>query len=220
MKLAAAGAALGLAALLLAHPGSHAAAAPEPGQPRSAGPMDVYFHADAVGRNMRALAVSSCGTERWPVKTLTDYDRAQVRLHPDDVSIKFLRGRATPETLPQANRAGPVERHTYRVHAHLVDYVREADGDYHLVLEGKGGRTIVAEIPSPACVGGISPVKRASRIAREHMDTHYGVTTSFKATDRRVIVKGVGFFDYLHGQTGMAPNGLELHPVTGLRFPR
>jgi hypothetical protein len=23
----------------------------------------------------------------------------------------------------------------------------------------------------------------------------------------------VGFFDFLHGQTGVAPNGIELHPL-------
>jgi hypothetical protein len=30
---------------------------------------------------------------------------------------------------------------------------------------------------------------------------------------RRARVTGVAFFDYLHGQTGVAPNGIELHPV-------
>jgi hypothetical protein len=29
-------------------------------------------------------------------------------------------------------------------------------------------------------------------------------------------VTGVGFFDAMHGQAGVAPNGIELHPV--LRF--
>lgn len=28
-----------------------------------------------------------------------------------------------------------------------------------------------------------------------------------------MVVTGVGFFDFLHGQTGAAPNGIELHPV-------
>jgi hypothetical protein len=26
---------------------------------------------------------------------------------------------------------------------------------------------------------------------------------------------GVGFFDSVHGQPGVAPNGIELHPVLG-----
>ena len=28
---------------------------------------------------------------------------------------------------------------------------------------------------------------------------------------------GVAFFDFLHGQTGVAPNGIELHPVLAFR---
>jgi hypothetical protein len=35
---------------------------------------------------------------------------------------------------------------------------------------------------------------------------------------RRVNVRGLGFFDVLHGQTGVAANGIELHPVTRIRF--
>lgn len=29
---------------------------------------------------------------------------------------------------------------------------------------------------------------------------------------------GVGFFDFLHGQSGVAPNGIELHPVIDTQF--
>ncbi len=29
---------------------------------------------------------------------------------------------------------------------------------------------------------------------------------------------GTGFFDFLHGQTGVAPNGIELHSVLDLQF--
>jgi hypothetical protein len=28
-------------------------------------------------------------------------------------------------------------------------------------------------------------------------------------------ITGVGFFDFDHGQTGVAPNAIELHPVLG-----
>jgi hypothetical protein len=31
----------------------------------------------------------------------------------------------------------------------------------------------------------------------------------------RARVTGVAFFDYQHGQTGVAPNAIELHPVLG-----
>lgn len=181
-------------------------------------PLGMYLRDDAVGRNMAPLAVTTCGTERWPVKTLTDDDRHAVDLHARNATIRYLRHRPTPSVKPQTTRASTAERTTYRVHARLREYVREADGDYHLVLSDKAGRTIVAEIPDRTCVGHISPVKAGIAKARARFDDQLDATTGFKTTDRRVVVKGVGFFDFFHGQTGMAPNDLELHPVTGLRF--
>jgi hypothetical protein len=29
------------------------------------------------------------------------------------------------------------------------------------------------------------------------------------------VRRRVAFFDFLHGQTGVAPNGIELHPILG-----
>jgi hypothetical protein len=181
-------------------------------------PLAVYFRHDAVGRSQLALAVTTCGTERWTVKTGTDDDRDLVGTVPRDVTIRFLRRLATPASKPQTARVAPAETTVYRLHARLQQYVREDDGDYHLVLSDLAGRTIIAEIPAPSCVGAISPFKSAIRTARRHMNNHYGVTTDFKTTNRKVVVRGIGFFDFFHGQTGMAPNDLELHPVIALRF--
>ena len=33
----------------------------------------------------------------------------------------------------------------------------------------------------------------------------------------RAVVTGVAFFDFQHGQTGVAPDGIELHPILGFR---
>lgn len=186
--------------------------------PTSDDPLAVYFRHDAVGRAQLSLALSACGTERWSVKTVADDDRHRVVTKPRDVSIHYLRTRHTPSYRPQTARDAPVELTTYRVHARLVEYVREDDGDYHLVLADHAGRTMIAEIPAPSCVARISPFKAAMRAARAQMDGHFAMTTDFKTANQRVVVRGVGFFDYFHGQTGMAPDDLELHPVTGLRF--
>ena len=35
-----------------------------------------------------------------------------------------------------------------------------------------------------------------------------------------VRVTGIGFFDPTHGQAGVAPNGIELHPVLRIEFPQ
>jgi hypothetical protein len=37
--------------------------------------------------------------------------------------------------------------------------------------------------------------------------------------NRRITLRGLGFFDEIHNVTGQAPNGIELHPVTLVRFP-
>ena len=40
-------------------------------------------------------------------------------------------------------------------------------------------------------------------------------TRSFKRLQGTATITGVAFFDQIHGQTGVAPNGIELHPVVG-----
>jgi len=46
----------------------------------------------------------------------------------------------------------------------------------------------------------------------------FSVTTSPQNPAATVTVVGVGFFDILHGQTGVAPNAIELHPVLQICF--
>jgi len=82
----------------------------------------------------------------------------------------------------------------------------EADGDLHLVLSD-GTRTMIAESPSPSCVSGATPTRR-----RQMARARRRVQLCAKAR-----VSGVAFFDFKHGQTGVAPNAIELHPVLAFR---
>lgn len=55
------------------------------------------------------------------------------------------------------------------------------------------------------CVSRARPVyRRAMAAARSHV-----------RLCARAKVTGVAFFDFDHGQTGIAPNAIELHPVLG-----
>jgi hypothetical protein len=55
------------------------------------------------------------------------------------------------------------------------------------------------------------------RRARKHLTTACGSpSTSFRRLHGRATITGVGFFDLFHGQTGVAPNAIELHPVLKL----
>ena len=41
---------------------------------------------------------------------------------------------------------------------------------------------------------------------------------SFQFANVPIQITGVGMFDFLHGQTGVAPNGIELHPILDISF--
>jgi hypothetical protein len=64
---------------------------------------------------------------------------------------------------------------------------------------------MIAETLSPLCTKGATATRRKQ------------MTAARKAARlcARARVVGVAFFDYDHGQTGVAPNAIELHPVLG-----
>jgi len=164
-------------------------------------------------------STGSCGVERWSVKTGTDADVAKVNLGSTTATtIAGLDARTAPNTLPSNNRVAPTETTVFSLSATLTEFKLESDSDYHLVLSDGAGHTMIAEIPDPACVGSSSPFLPSVRTARSAFDARFSATTSFQTANVAVQVRGVGFFDFLHGQTGVAPNGIELHAVLGISF--
>ena len=161
----------------------------------------------------------SCGVERWSVKTGTDADVGKINLQSTTpTTIAALTSVPALANLPPNNRVAPTETTVYQVHAKLTEYKLEADSDYHLILQDSSGRTMIAEIPDPACVGSSSPLLTSIQKARAEFDAKYSPTGSFQTANVPVTVTGVGFFDFLHGQTGVAPNGIELHAVLDVQF--
>ena len=77
---------------------------------------------------------------------------------------------------------------------------------------------MIVEIPAPNCVGAGSPFGPGVANARRQFDARFTATTTFKSTSTPVTVRGVGFWDFLHGQTGVAPNGIEIHSVLNITF--
>src|SRR3954464_2070230 len=101
-----------------------------------------------------APVFGQCGVERWPVKTGTDADVWMVNLNSTNATtINSLRAIATPGVLPENSRIQPAETTVFVLNATLTKFVRAYDSDYHMVLTDELGRTIIAEIPSPNCVG-------------------------------------------------------------------
>ena len=108
------------------------------------------------------------GSERWPVKTGQDPDRAKVGKNVIDgenlgagvveATLEELISLPRPPGLEIATqdppeftsvRDGVAEVTIWRIVAKIIALKHEADGDYHLVLQGTSGQQMVAEIPTP-----------------------------------------------------------------------
>ncbi len=160
-----------------------------------------------------------CGVERWSVKTGTDADAGLINLQSTtQTTIASLISLPAPTTLPANNRIQPTETTVFQLQATLTEYKLESDSDYHLILSDSTGNTMISEIPSPACVGSSSVLLSGIQNARAEFDALYTPTSSFQTANIPVTVSGLGFFDFLHGQSGVAPNGIELHAVLDIQF--
>ena len=154
--------------------------------------------APAHQRKAHFSAALACGVERWSVKTLKDRPLLRARA----TTVASLVGLPRPVTLPATRM--PFERRIYTVPAAVTLDRAEADLDHHYVLR-VGRQTMIAEAPSALCTSGATAYRR-----KQMSDTR-----SVARICARARVTGVAFFDFLHGQTGVAPNGIELHPILG-----
>jgi len=202
----------------------------------STGPKSmVSTVSDAQGRTTTApitltVVSPSCGVERWSVKVGVDPDAPSVDVNnPTPTTIANLRtfpAPADPPGPPDNARVFPWEGTVYTINGTLTLYKKETDVDYHIVVQDAQGNTVITEIPSPACiitsttprVPASSPFTSGINIARGKFDARYTPTSFFQSANVPVRITGVGFFDFIHGQTGVAPNGIELHPVLDITF--
>jgi hypothetical protein len=115
------------------------------------------------------MMVTKPGVERWPVKTGTDSDVALVGKNiiaghslglgivQATVEELILMGRPLGMRPASKNfdaafhetRLGVVERTVWQIDADITALKLEKDGDYHLVLQGASGETMIGEIPTP-----------------------------------------------------------------------
>jgi hypothetical protein len=118
--------------------------------------------------------------------------------------VKYLDARRPPSYLPPTRL--PFEHHVFTVVARVTFLREEADSDYHLILQ-QGRYHMIAEAPASYCDRG------AKLLYRREMATARRRARSCA----RARVTGVAFFDFDHGQTGIAPNAIELHPMLAFR---
>jgi hypothetical protein len=107
------------------------------------------------------------------------------------------------------------------VDACIVGYKLETDSDFHVVLQGTTGATMIVEFPDPA---NCAPRSYAPGLMTHARDAFLRLmpeppTSSFRQLQGAIPVTVVGplFPDKVHGQEGVAPNGVEIHPVLRLK---
>lgn len=178
--------------------------------------LAVILAFPALSASLSAPSVH-CGVWRWDVKTLTDPAASQVNLTPIVTTVDQLRQLSAPGALSPTTPRLKLERQTYTVTARLLKVKQETDSDFHLVIAGTSGKTMIAEIPHPGCAAGNAQIRKA----RADYLRRFGPpsTTQFKDVSGHpsMTITGVLFFDELHRQAGVAPNGVELHPVLAIK---
>lgn len=159
-------------------------------------------------------AQTSCGTARWDVKTLTDAASGSVNFTVRDATVEELTALPVPGPIKTHTPRYPAETATYRVSGRLVGFKLEADSDIHVVISGTSETTMIVEIPDPSCIGTVKHAEISQ--ARADFIRAFGQPVrqfSRPSGAPSLNVVGVLFFDVIHAQVGVAPNGVELHPV-------
>ncbi|MEI6823043.1 MAG: T9SS type A sorting domain-containing protein [Bacteroidota bacterium] len=158
------------------------------------------------------------GTERWSVKVLTDAASTQVNYTPVLTTINNLINIATPSTSTTAARFTGLEYTTYKIKCKLSQVRDESDNDFHLVVTD-GTHFMITEIPDPLCaVASTSAHVNEYVAARQFVSTYVPIIPNLQVTLPDVSITGVAFLDPPHGQSGEAPNHLELHPILDIHF--
>jgi hypothetical protein len=169
----------------------------------------------AAGRGSADARAARCGGQLWQLKTLSDPERQSVRLTSKTTTIGAIRERPYPRPVPRRRRTA-FQRQEWQVVAQVTAFRLETGG-LRLVLYD-AGVYVNAVIPMPSCV-------RESR-ARAEMTTAWRrfatecgqPTREWQSFGAVVYVQGVGFWSQRKPRRGAAPNGAELHPVTGFRI--
>jgi len=157
------------------------------------------------------------GVERWAVKVLTDAAAAQVNYTPKLTTLDSL---IHIPTVPNQNapRMAGIEFQNYTITCNITIKKNEDDNDYHLVLKS-GTETMIGEVPDPVCSAAASSAHVNEFIAaRNWVNTHIGTGAVANVNIAPVDITGVSFVDPPHGQTGRAPNGMEIHPILNIQF--
>ena len=171
---------------------------------------------------LNLIVAQNCGVDRWSVKTLSDIDTLKI----DFNHIVSSTVHEQASLLAPKIKKGRLESETkvYSIECNLIGFKRESgDKDIHVIIEDiNTDETMVIEIPSHQCY----EIQKTSRykLFKDLQGWFYSnigaPKTNFVYLKKHIpiIITGVGFFDFNHGQIGMANNGREIHPVLSMKL--
>lgn len=146
---------------------------------------------------------------------MTDVDAASIDFTPRETTVEALRNLPVPAGYDRnSERRYEVEKHVVRVRAQLIGWKYEADKDFHIVIAQPGhpDETMIAEPPDPSC--STSPKAPDFAAVRAAFIQCFGEPARWKKLPPMIAdLEGPAYFDPIHGQTGVAPNGIEIHPL-------
>src|SRR5436309_2874968 len=100
-----------------------------------------------------ASVAGGCGVWRHDVKTMSDADAHQVASVSLGSTVEDLRALVVPGVLTKDTARFHIERLTYTVIALPLRAKLEADQDFHVVIAGRTGQTMIVEFVAPDCAG-------------------------------------------------------------------
>jgi len=175
----------------------------------------------------QAQASSRAPVFRWKVRTGSDSDASLVEEAPVKATVEELVKKRRPATMKdpagrypayQGKRAPGVERTIYDVEATIVAHKLQMSGSYHLDLQGETGATMIANCVDPQHVDAESRWAQQIATVRAEVEKKLSPRAVYVSGSWPVRISGVGFFNQVHGQHGVAPNGIELTPVLSIQW--
>lgn len=206
-----------------------------PGQPKGHPPQAKKK--SSSGGTTPAGCGTRCGVERWPLKTLTDSEASIFQTATaTDTTVPKLVSETAPVKL--TNVRAPLEKQLFHLQALLIGWKEELgsaggatsgtsvpDHDFHIVIADPANTKtqMIIEVPDPACQAVCSSAFLDKiKAARSTVSGKLGPpnTQNVVALPKPWLIEvtGPALFDFVHGQDGLAPNCIEIHPVLEIKF--
>ena len=150
------------------------------------------------------------------MKTFSDAQRRQVDVKAQSTTVGDILQRPGPGRA-LAQRRTPFQRQVWGVYAQITKYKMDDTGSVRLVLYDDNSY-MNAVIPSPTCLSPKTRDRADIEAAWRLFVTKCGRPgPNWQSFGGVLLVRGIGFWTRKQQERGTAPNGAELHPVTGLQ---